>query len=115
MTLSREFAGAVPTRWSRHLDAGQRLWHLQLTPPDFHNAEGKPQCLCLAVEDSDSGGAGLEDALEQTSERHGSGGMPAVELLREGRELFVQARCASRPSPNPLLAWGLLLLGLSSF
>lgn len=50
------------------------------------------------MEDSDSGGAGLEDALEQTSERHGSGGMPAVELLREGRELFVQARHALQPT-----------------
>ena len=49
------------------------------------------------MEDSDSGGAGLEDALEQTSERHGSGSMPAVELLREGRELFVQARRALQP------------------
>ena len=62
---------------------------------------------CLAVEDSDSGGAGLEDALEQTSERHGSGGMPAVELLREGRELFVQARRALQP-----LTLGFCLLSL---
>lgn len=53
--------------------------------------------LRLAVEGSDSGGAGLEDALEQASERHGSGGMPAVELLRAGRELFVQVRRALQP------------------
>ena len=57
------------------------------------------------MEDSDWGGAGLQDALEQASERHGSGGMPAVELLREGRELFVQARRALhlwRPCPHGL-------------
>lgn len=66
------------------------------------------------MEDSDSGGAGLEDALEQASERHGSGGMPAVELLREGRELFVQARRALQPPTTCFIDLRFMVPGLSS-
>lgn len=62
-----------------------------------HIVFGLPLCLhtanalavCAAVEESDSGDAGAADAVEQTAERRGSDGM-AVELMREGRELFVQ-------------------------
>ena len=64
---------------------------------------GLPLCLhtaralavCAAVEESDSGDAGAADAVEQTAERRGSDGM-AVELMREGRELFVQV-CLTSP------------------